>query len=262
MLDAAIGQVPATYRRDLLVTTDGAGASHEVIDHLHVLNTAAVHGGRGRRVEYSIGWPVDARTTGAIDQLGQGAWGPGLTATGKIEPEAQVAELTGLLRQGHGGDQLGSWPARMRVIARRVPRTPTEQAQLGGDAHYRYGAFVTNTPTGQVQYLDARHRTQAHVEDRIKACGAARLPSTSYARNSAWLQLAAHAVTLLAWTRLLGMDGDLAVAEPKTLRFRVLAAPARYVRHARRKVLKIPTGWAWATDLATAWDRIAALHPT
>jgi hypothetical protein len=149
--------------------------------------------------------------------------------------------------------------------ARRVPRTPAEQAELGGDARWRYGAFVTNTPTGQVQYLDARHRTQAHVEDRIKelkACGATRLPSTSYARNSAWLQLSAHAVTLLAWTRLLGMDGDLATAEPKTLRFRVLAAPARYARHARRRVLKIPTGWAWADDLARAWDRIAALHPT
>jgi hypothetical protein len=134
--------------------------------------------------------------------------------------------------------------------ARRVPRTPAEQAELGGDARWRYGAFVTNTPTGQVQYLDARHRTQAHVEDRIKelkACGATRLPSTSYTRNSAWLQLSAHAVTLLAWTRLLGMDGDLATAEPKTLRFRVLAAPARYARHARRRVLKIPTGWAWQT---------------
>ncbi len=153
----------------------------------------------------------------------------------------------------------------MRVIARRVPRTPAEQAELGADAHYRYGAFATNTATGQVQHLDARHRTQAHVEDRIKelkACGAVRLPSTSYARNSAWLHLAAHAVTLLAWVRLLALDGDLALAEPKTLRFRLLAAPARYVRHARRRVLKIPTGWAWAPHLARAWDRIAALHPT
>jgi hypothetical protein len=228
VLDAAIAQVPGPYRRDLLVTIDGAGASHEVIEHLHALNTAPAHGGRGRRVEYSIGWPVDTRTTGAIDQLGEGDWSPGLSATGEPEPDAQVAELTGLLRTSHRGDQLTGWPAGMRVISRRVPRTPAEQAELGGDARWRYGAFVTNTATGQVQCLDARHRTQAHVEDRIKelkACGATRLPSTSYARNSAWLQLAAHAVTLLVWTRLLGMDGDLATAEPKTLRFRVLAHP-------------------------------------
>ena len=40
----------------------------------------------------------------------------------------------------------------------------------------------------------------AHVEDRInelKARVAERLPSTSYARNSAWLQLAALGVSLL-----------------------------------------------------------------
>ena len=103
-----------------------------------------------------------------------------------------------------------------------------------------------------------------HVEDRIKelkACGATRLPSKSYARNSAWLHLAAHAVTVLSWLRLLALDGDLAVAEPKKLRFRLLSAPARYVRHARQRILKIPTGWAWATDLADAFARLRALHP-
>ena len=52
---------------------------------------------------------------------------------------------------------------------------------------------------------------------------------------------------------LLALDGDLAVAEPKKLRFRLLSAPARYVRHARQRILKIPTGWAWATDLADAY---------
>jgi hypothetical protein len=33
VLDAAIGQIPAPYRRDLLVTIDGAGAGHEIVDH-------------------------------------------------------------------------------------------------------------------------------------------------------------------------------------------------------------------------------------
>ncbi len=264
VLDAAIAQVPAAHRRDVLVTVDGAGASHGLIEHLHALNTAGQHGRRGRRVEYSIGWPVDARTRAAIQAARESDWSPGLTATGQADEHAQVLELTGLLRHSHTGDLLSGWPADLRVFARRTPRAPGEQAQLGQDPNWRYGAFATNTKTGQVQYLDARHRTQAHVEDRItelKACGATRLPSTSYARNSAWLQLAAHAVTVLAWLRLLALDGDLAVAEPKTLRFRLLAAPARYVRHARTRVLKIPTGWAWATHLATAFERLRALHP-
>jgi len=264
VLDAALGQVPAPWRKDVLVTVDGAGASHGLIEHLDALNTAPTHGRRGRRLEYSTGWPVDARTRTAIEAVRDGDWSPGLTATGQADENVQVVELTGLLRTGPGGDKLASWPTDLRVIARRTPRAAGEQAELGQDPNWRYGAFATNTTTGQTQHLDARHRTQAHVEDRIKelkACGATRLPSTSYARNSAWLHLAGHAVTVLAWLRLLALDGDLAVAEPKALRFRLLAAPARHVRHARTRVLKIPTGWAWATHLADAFDRLRALHP-
>ena len=262
--DAAIAQLPAAYRGDLLVTVDGAGASHDLVDHLTVLNTARKHGRRGRRLEYSIGWPVDARTKTAIEKLTEADWTAALTTDGNADDKAQVVELTGLLRHSTGGDQLTTWPTDLRVIARRTPREPGEQAELGEDARWRYGAFATNTTTGQVQFLDARHRTQAHVEDKIKeskACGAERLPSTDYHRNSAWLQLVALAVSLLAWLRLIGLDGDLAKAEPKMLRFRLFSAPARLVTHARKKILKIPPGWAWATDLTTAWTRIHALHP-
>jgi hypothetical protein len=34
VLDAAIAQIPAPFRRDLLVTIDGAGAGHQIVDHL------------------------------------------------------------------------------------------------------------------------------------------------------------------------------------------------------------------------------------
>lgn len=277
--DAAIAQLPPAWREDLLVTVDGAGASHDLVNHLTKLNTArradASYGQRGRRVEHSVGWPVDARTRAAIDALSEGDWTTALRADGKPDTstdgqgKAQVADLAGLLRHSTADgqaevDRLEGWPADLRVIARRTPRELNEQAELGQDAHWRYGAFATNTATGQVQWLDARHRTQAHVEDNIKdtkACGAARLPSKDYDRNSAWLQLTTLAVSLLAWMRLIALDGDLAKAEPKALRFRLLSAPARLVTHARKKILKIPPGWAWSTDLATAWDRIHVLHP-
>ncbi|HEY5848249.1 MAG TPA: hypothetical protein VIT42_15795 [Microlunatus sp.] len=65
------------------------------------------------------------------------------------------------------------------MIASRTPRSATEQAPLGEDADWRYGAFATNTVGGQIQWLDARRRTQAHVEDKIKelkAMGAEKLP--------------------------------------------------------------------------------------
>jgi hypothetical protein len=102
------------------------------------------------------------------------------------------------------------------------------------------------------------------VEDRVKqvkACGARNLPSIDYDRNAAWLQLAALAVSLTAWLRHLALDGELAKAGTKTLRFRVLSAPARLLTHARRRTLKIPPGWRWATDITDAWERLQALHP-
>jgi len=264
VLDAAITQIPASWRTDVLVTIDGAGASHDIINHLSGLNTAATHGKRGRRVEYSIGWPVDDRTRAALAQVRERDWSTALDAHGSPDPAADVVDLTGILRHGPDGDRLTGWPKDMRVIARRVPRPAGEQAKLGEDPDWRHGAFATNTAAGQIQWLDARHRTQAHVEDKIKelkACGGENLPSTDWDRNSAWLQLAALASSLNAWLRHLALDGDLARAEPKALRFRLLGAPARHVRHARRRILKIPPGWAFAADVVTAWDRLQALHP-
>lgn len=260
LVDHALARIPAEHRRDVLVTVDGAGASHALVEHLTALNTFPVQGRRGRRLEYSVGWPVDSRTRRGIGMLAASDWTPALAATGEADPDAQIAEITGLLR---GTRQLDGWPADMRVIVRRTPREPGEQAALTDDPDFRYEAFATSTPSGQLQRLDARHRTQAHVEDRVKelkACGGRRLPSTSWDRNSAWLQLAALAVSLLAWLRHVALDGALAVAEPKKLRFRLLAVPARHVRHARRRVLKLPPDWAWSPDLAQAWDRLRALR--
>jgi Transposase DDE domain group 1 len=219
---ASFAQIPAGWRTDVLVSIDGAGASHQVIDYLTALNTAPAHGRRGRRVEYTIGWPVDDRTLCGIEQLHDSDWGPAVDTDGEPDPAAQVSDLTGVLRRGPYGDRLATWPADMRVMTRRTPRPIGKPATLGEHPDWEYGAFVTNTAGGQVQFLDARHRTQAHVEDRNKqftACGARNLPSIDYGRNAAWLQLAALATTLTAWLRHIGLDGDLATAATTTLRF-------------------------------------------
>ncbi|HEY6423269.1 MAG TPA: hypothetical protein VIY28_08520 [Pseudonocardiaceae bacterium] len=105
--------------------------------------------------------------------------------------------------------------------------------------YFEYGAFVTNTADGQVQFLDARRRTQAHVEDRIKqfkACGATNLPSIDYGRNAAWLQLAALATSLTAWLRHLALEGELAKAPS-----RPPAAPAGRGTGAHPSTLGHPT---------------------
>jgi hypothetical protein len=77
--------------------------------------------------------------------------------------------------------------------------------------------------------------------------------------NSAWLAAALIAAALLSWLRLIALDGDLARAEPKTLRYRVLHAAGKLVRGGRRRRLKIPATWPWADAIATAWTRVTAL---
>ena len=176
---------------------------------------------------------------------------------------------SGLLRQGPGGDQLASWPAAMRVFARRERPHPGAQLTLfeAGDG-WRYSLWVTNLPAAvrawraNPAYAGAAHRVHARVEDRIrtgKDTGIGHFPSESFAINSAWLAASLIAATLLAWLRLLALDGDLARAEPKALRYRVLHAAARLARGGRRRRLRIAATWPWADAIAAAWTRITAL---
>ena len=51
------------------------------------------------------------------------------------------------------------------------------------------------------------------------------------------------------------LDGDLAMAEPKKPRYRVLHAAARLVRGGR-ETLKIAATWLWAEEIVTAWQRV------
>ena len=55
------------------------------------------------------------------------------------------------------------------------------------------------------------------------------------------------------------MDGALAVAEPKTLRYRLWHVAARIVRHARRVILRLQHSWPWALELARAFARLRTL---
>ncbi|WP_239679492.1 transposase [Natronosporangium hydrolyticum] len=113
-----------------------------------------------------------------------------------------------------------------------------------------------------MQQLDARHRAHARVEDQVrttKDTGPGHLPSKSWQINTGWCHAVTIAADLLAWFKLLALTGELAHAEPKTLRYRLLAVPARLTRGQRRRWLRLPRHWPWAEALATAIDKIRQL---
>uniref|UniRef100_A0AAU1I999 Transposase n=1 Tax=Streptomyces sp. NBC_00180 TaxID=2903632 RepID=A0AAU1I999_9ACTN len=107
----------------------------------------------------------------------------------------------------------------------------------------------------QPQFLDALARSHATVEDRVragKAMGLRNLPSKKWQVNAAWMPAANLGHDLNCWVRLPALHGveDLALARPDTMRHRLYSIPARLVRHARRRRLRLDRTWPWADAFA------------
>lgn len=280
LLGRAIEQIPPGYRHNVLITVDGAGATHKLLNWICGLNREPDAGHPGMRVEFSVGWAIDRYTGPVIAAVPATAWHPMLTAAGvpgtpaRLDADSgpdsvgEVAEITDLL------PVLQRWPTGTRVFVRRVkPLRDTTAAPLPGTgqlaldiapsaAGWRYEAFATNTPGHTPAWLDARHRAHARVEDRIrvgKDTGAARMPSQRFASNTAWYRIQAIACDLIAWLQLLGCHGALARAEPRTLQYAILHAPATLTRHSRRHRLNFPPHWPWTTHIMAIFQRLLAL---
>ncbi len=243
VLDLALAQLPDAHRsKPILVRVDGAGFSHALIDHL-----------AGEGFAYSVGFPSTAAVRDAIAVLPAFVWRPAVTAEGGLRDGAAVAEITDLL-------DLSGWPGGMRVIVRRERPHPGAQLDAFEERDgYRYQAVATNTAHGSIQFLEARHRAHARVEDRIrcgKDTGIGRFPSRDMAINAAWLETSLTAIDLLAWTQTMLLDGELARAEPKKLRYRLLHTAARITRGQRRIYLRLARNWPWALALARAFTRL------
>ena len=140
---------------------------------------------------------------------------------------------------------------------------PHQGAQLRLWDHdgWRHQVLLTNS-RGAARRLEVRHRRHGEVENRIKNakdCGLERMPFTSFAANAAWMEMVLAAADLLAWCQQLLVDGELAVAEPRTLRYRLLHVAGRLVHQARQVWLRLPEHWPWTDDLLAAYRRLAKI---
>jgi hypothetical protein len=224
---------------------DSAGATHAFLDHL-----------REQGVRFSVGFDLDSRVRTAILELPADAWVAAIAADGGDRDGAQVAELATLDLPAAG------WPAGTRAICRRERPHPGAQLSFTDADGWRFQVFLTDQPDPDLARLELRHRQHARVEDRIrgaKATGARNLPFDRWRRNAVWLQLVLLALDLVGWAQALLLDGALAVAEPKTLRYRLWHVAGRISRHARRLRLRLQRTWPWAADLVRAFSRLDAL---
>jgi hypothetical protein len=245
LVDLALAQLPAAARdQPVLVRSDSAGASTRLAWHL-----------RDDQVGFSLGMPIDAHVREAILTQPEQAWTPAVDGDGQPRAGAEVCELTGWI-------DLHTWPEGTRAICRREDAHPGAQLRFTDHDGHRFQVFLTDQPDPDLAALELRHRQRARVEDRIraaKATGLSNLPFDRWRRNQVWLELVLAAQDLTCWTQALLLDGDLAVAEPKTLRYRLLHVAARIVRHARRVILRLQRSWPWATQLARAFARLRTL---
>src|SRR6266508_2023167 len=276
--DGAVGAAKPARAQPILVCADTAGATHAFVDDIV-----------GRKLWFSIGFPLEPDVKAAIlavpapadgDDAG---WVPALDQQGHERPGAWVRELSALDLPSQG------WPVGTRAICRRERPHPGARHKMTFTDHTgpRFQVFITNQQDPDPATLEARHHTRpphpskaagptssapaalevghrahARVEDRIrgaKATGLRNLPFADFDANDVWLTLVLVAQTLVCWAQALLLDGDLKVAEPKTLRYRLWHAAARLVRHARRVRLRFDRDWPWAAALLAAFARLRAL---
>jgi hypothetical protein len=245
VLDRALGALPVEVceQAEIVVRTDSAGATHAFLEHCHDAN-----------IRFSSGLNLNDQIREAILALEPNRWRPALDADGSERDNGQVAELTDRL-------DLGAWPTGSRVIVRRERPHPGAQLSFTDHDGHRFQAILTDRG-GQAAELERQHRARARSEDRIRAAkdtGLQNLPFRDFDANAVWLEIVLAAQELLFYAQALTLDGELARAEPKRLRYRLLHTAGRLAFHARTAILRLPACWPWARDLATAFQRLAAL---
>jgi len=243
ILGAALAQLPCDpHTTEVIVRTDSAALSHEFLVAC-----------RERACRFVVGHALTAELAALVVKAPAARWIPAISADGQDEREgAEVAEVSDLV-------DLSGWPVGTRMIARREEPHPGAQLTFTDLDGRRYQVFLTDHPERDVPFLEALYRGRGRAECAIrdaKDTGLANLPSADFAINQAWLALVLIAGDLLAWMKGLCLQGELAAAEPKRLRFALLHAAGVIVRSARRLSLRIAAGWAWADELVAAFARL------
>jgi hypothetical protein len=126
LLDVAITALPPAFRRKLMVTADGARASHGLITRLD-----ALAGRRGYELTYSVGWVLGERERAALRLVPEPAWQIAIDHRGEVRerragdacPDAGCAHRACWIEQAHvtGADRAAArrpWQGSAGRLAR------------------------------------------------------------------------------------------------------------------------------------------------
>jgi Transposase DDE domain group 1 len=246
VIDRALQQIPAEQieTMEILIRADSAGATHETAEHCFEGN-----------LRFSFGYELTEQVRTAILETPEDAWDPALGPDGSERENGRVVEITDRL-------DLSSWPEGSRVIVRRERPHPGAQLSFTDHNGYRFQAILTDQTDVDIAVIECRHRQRARVEDRIrddKDTGLSKFPFKAFALNEVWLEVALLAHDLIVWTQALCLDGELAKAEPKRLRYQLLHVAGRLAFSGRRAKLHLPAAWPWTEALKAAFEKLKTL---
>lgn len=249
VLGLALAQLPVDPTEvEVIARADSAGLTHGFINACVTAN-----------VRFSVGHDLTEPVRTACLNIPKRDWQTAITADGSdYRDGADIAEITDMVN-------LDLWPAGTRMIVRREIPHPGAQLTFTDIDGHRFQAFITDQTEPDICYLEALQRGRGRAEKLIcnlKDTGCTNLPSAEFQINQAWLTTTLIAHDLLVWCQLLCLDGDLARAEPKRLRYTLLHAAGMVARTGRQTRLRLAAGWPWATQLVEAFDRCHRLRHT
>jgi hypothetical protein len=236
------GDDETDVRRRLVVRADTAGG------------TAKVTKGLARRnLVFSLGMRANDAAAAVIADIDEDLWMPAVNADGQPRDGAEVAEVPALVPD---------WaPEGTRAIVRRERPHPGASLRLWDHNGLRHQVTLTNDPDRDPVVLEREHRAHAQVENRIKNIkdtGLSRLPFSDYDANQLWIELVLLADLLLTALQILTEDDELAVAEPRRLRYALLHVAAKIADHARQVSLRLDRSWPWTHVLVRIHRRLDA----
>src|ERR1039458_2732418 len=206
-------------------------------------------------MRFSVGYELTEKVRAAILTIPEDAWVAALDQDGSVRTNGEVCEITDMV-------DLSAWPERSRLIVRRERPHPGAQLSFTDHDGYRFQAILPDQGDEDIAVLECRHRQHARVEDRIrddKDTGLRKFPFKEFALNEVWLEIVGLAHDLIVWTQALALDGELAKAEPKRLRYQLLHVAGRLAFSARPGQLPLPRRWPPAPALQAAFERLKAL---
>jgi hypothetical protein len=206
-------------------------------------------------MRFSVGYELTETVRAVILQISENASVRALDQDGSVRKNGEVYEITDMVDRS-------AWPEGCRLIVRRERPHPGAQLSfhrprrlpLPSDPHRpgrpRHRRARLPAPPARARRGPDPWR-QGHRPSEVPIQGVRAQRGVASDRDAR-----AH---LIVWTQALVLDGELATAEPKRLRYRLLYVAGRLAFSGRRAKLHLQDTWPWTAELVAAFAKLKTL---